>query len=1432
MSSGIDGVLNILGEDPILGNDPMQVVGEGNDNEGNATNANDGTLLPLGGTTGNNTANGGTTTTNGLTSNITANDGTTNNTPAGITTTQGDVNATAPVINPEFRLTQFMALMGRMNERTKKSFDGLIANALCWSGDSGPKKQKTSTCSRIFTYEEALQSDFFVSCIYVPTSLFVRAQTSTNPPNVRDTDKFLSAIIEAARALGLYRVICESNARVTSDDYPAIFHLSLGGIDGRLFGSIDDGLLRENLTELGVSVQHKIRACALRKEFQNEETFDKTRLISPHVDPLTKTSEPKFMPSIKDRMVAIGFGELNPKFWPQLPLIKFLRLAIEAFLRNNSEMKSKVDVDEDNLHWTILPLAGYVDKHCMDPTLKRLFGAMFQRDDPGQVGYENPDESENAVINSIRKIGDLQKSHIYKGLVLDSFRWTLSSIKFWLGLAVVNLIPAKEIGVVLISHLARINEISLTHTFRTAIHFDLELRQAWSTATELGTDRDIRAEVLQSAGKCGEINIDLERCNGTVKERISMLKAAGMAGENLSVNYASGKIWPAKGGKSSVQSQDDGNGSTSSNTSSDDLIAAAYARGQKSAKKEAQRTRNNKRQGPKGDKGGKGKGKRGKGKGGAYKTSFSNNPLSKPYSLKLSKSFDNKFSKKSKISVPSQIEKNIDETPKMNPKLITRNISSPDWTDDLIENIDTESDEDLPVRSGFATVSDFKNAFLKKYERPQAEDFVGCRKTHQKAIFRSVGDMGGNPLDHWNVARKLNPPVNKGFLVEEDIKEVIRKDISDRELGVKRMEKIKSYKTLASRPRMIIRNRILHNKVPAASKNLVKKFNLAIFERILYDAGMDGSQLIDFLTGGFPITGMIDQPGVFERRGPVGDPEFSKRHLLSTQEQLLADCHRLNVPTDDDAQIWDECIKQCELGSIEEPVLLDDLVEKNESFIPTRRFGVWQPDGMGGLKFRPIDNCKRSGLNKTCTVSTPAQLARSDDLLAALEFAFKTLNDLFPEKKNRPFLKMVKGDHKKAYYQIPMREGHKKFLYIVTRHPVDGRLYVWKPISIIFGSVASVIDYNMCSLAVTKICKSLFDIPVISYFDDFLLLSTEDDSRVDDSDNPVGGRYWSTEKIFNEINDLIGFEVHKGKAESGKVITFLGITFDISSQMEDNIEDKCIITIDDDRRNRLRSMLDEILKSGNLSATQAAQTAGKLSFATGVMFGRVGRALLKPFYARAAIESEQFFVHLNEDIKTSIEWFMKALETSFFREVRLGSFVSQKRTFHIITDGQGDGGIGMIFGPGSSKPSKNLSDCVCSLDHLSPDFIGHNKIVVVETLAVISAIETILDRISHATIVVWSDNTQTLSLLARGYSPNSILNKMTKYFWTLMARSQTTPWFEWVASNDNLSDPLSRGSDKVVLKKGAKKVKMVINRQLIDEIIGDLGLRNSIQIHF
>jgi hypothetical protein len=96
------------------------------------------------------------------------------------------------------------------------------------------------------------------------------------------------------------------------------------------------------------------------------------------------------------------------------------------------------------------------------------------------------------------------------------------------------------------------------------------------------------------------------------------------------------------------------------------------------------------------------------------------------------------------------------------------------------------------------------------------------------------------------------------------------------------------------------------------------------------------------------------------------------------------------------------------------------------------------------------------------------------------------------------------------------------------------------------------------------------------------------------------------------LGELAGHRYELSKREVGKSIKWLGLMN--SAQTNEAGSESFKVGLGEMRETELKTEIGKVLDTQTLRPTDAGSLAGKLSWAQGTTFGRVGRAMLQPVY--------------------------------------------------------------------------------------------------------------------------------------------------------------------------------------------------------------------------
>ena len=231
----------------------------------------------------------------------------------------------------------------------------------------------------------------------------------------------------------------------------------------------------------------------------------------------------------------------------------------------------------------------------------------------------------------------------------------------------------------------------------------------------------------------------------------------------------------------------------------------------------------------------------------------------------------------------------------------------------------------------------------------------------------------------------------------------------------------------------------------------------------------------------------------------------------------------------------------------------------------------------GRVKVRRGDDWLRSHHNSTVWACDSPPYAGPEAVLQQLCFVAKSQGQLL----------LAAADHEGAYRMLPVFRS------------LSGEKHaeIWCHAALPFGASGSVWAYCRVADCLTFMVLALVLVPASHFVDDY---SYSQHEQFSDS-----GR-----SAFLRFNRLLGFQMKESKSKppSAKQ-TLLGLEWEISPS-------EVIISPGSERISQVLQLIEQHLQKGVIAADKAASLTGKLQFVAGWSFGHVGRALLRPLYAR------------------------------------------------------------------------------------------------------------------------------------------------------------------------------------------------------------------------
>ena len=502
----------------------------------------------------------------------------------------------------------------------------------------------------------------------------------------------------------------------------------------------------------------------------------------------------------------------------------------------------------------------------------------------------------------------------------------------------------------------------------------------------------------------------------------------------------------------------------------------------------------------------------------------------------------------------------------------------------------------------------------------------------------------------------------------------------------------------------------------------------------------------------------------------------SSSELLAASPAARVRAWQSTRPSAHDTVLLEAAQEDVTAGKMAGPFFADGEVANfldTQAFTLSKRFGVPQAD-----KTRPCDDFSASGVNSCCRPERALTLSTLDNFFALMCAVIVAFGLQTVEQPEVPFFKR---DMLSAYRQIPLLPRALVFGAIIFWHPILMCPVVFVHLALPFGPRASVNSFNRVSQGITFLMQVKFVLPVDSYFDDWWGAAPRClIDRVFD--------------IFGEVMNAFKLDIKVAKdvrpTYSGEILGHVANVMSMPFTLENTTR----------RLESLRALVGRALADNSLRPSVAGEIAGKFGFACTAIYGRVGRACLKPVYERQHVSTDSTVNRgapgelesksratnaLTPRLRAALLCIWKILEFPQPRVV-LPSFMGSRRSCVAYTDGQGAGFIAAVLFPGVPH-----APAYCSLklpEELLTRFGQQNCIQQIETCAVILLFEVFKHELSDCDLRLFCDNIAEQGALIKGFSKSPTQAALCGGVWVRAAASRVGLWIDRVRSKSNIDD--------------------------------------------
>ena len=388
-------------------------------------------------------------------------------------------------------------------------------------------------------------------------------------------------------------------------------------------------------------------------------------------------------------------------------------------------------------------------------------------------------------------------------------------------------------------------------------------------------------------------------------------------------------------------------------------------------------------------------------------------------------------------------------------------------------------------------------------------------------------------------------------------------------------------------------------------------------------------------------------------------------------------------------------------------------------------------------------------------------------------------------------------DLESAYRQYPVAEP--AHCYVVVMTP-DGPT-LWRHRVMPFGATASVFHFNKVTDALLWLARTLLHVPVIHYADDLGSVDPQESAS-------------SSFGTFDSFCNLLGFRLkHSKRQPPGPVQKLQGVIVSIG-------ESGVTVSPSPSRVAKLTLALQKAVSNDFLSADEASRLAGKLGFLASSLWGQSGSSLLRPLYGRAQ-GSKDGENHLNSGLRACMQCILHLLASPVprflpFAQEDVPTTVMYADAFFKLGDDRWSVSSDSLptRWPSNMHLAENGWGFVCRFPNIIT--AGHGRVPpsILSLFGARRSFIYFLEIFSQAICLLtnhkrmtpfwisFCDNRAGLTALQKGYGRDEHVNRMLSWFHALNSRLRWHGHFQWVSSEANISDKVSRGDLTTVQSQG------------------------------
>ena len=510
-----------------------------------------------------------------------------------------------------------------------------------------------------------------------------------------------------------------------------------------------------------------------------------------------------------------------------------------------------------------------------------------------------------------------------------------------------------------------------------------------------------------------------------------------------------------------------------------------------------------------------------------------------------------------------------------------------------------------------------------------------------------------------------------------------------------------------------------------------------------------------------PVRGLL--PRHRQQTTPIAEWETQR---VTRNAKIVASVTASSDPSLD-AAAFQKSLDEKARGVLRGPFEVNaDLGIGDISLVPRR--GIWElHGGAEEASCRVIDDLLFGEQNSTVETFSAHRPTDVDGLAAQT----RAVAHRFPRSR----LKGWPSDYAKAYKQVPTSPNQLRYVVVVQWDPTKGRPVLWVALSQLFGGSSSPLNFARFPAWMCEALAVFFAVAVSHCVDDMI--------GVDPDDVVMSG--W---RAWRRLAKRCGWEVSDAKSPlPSQRFMVIGVTLCLTNLPVEN----AFLSVSEKRLVMLDMLLARIVAKGMLSSGEAASLCGKLGFALCAVFGRVGRAKLRPIIKRCGERHRK----LHTQLMACLLWWRLFLSTYRHREIPTS--LTGRPLVVTYSDGEGDAaGVGIcIFCAKAPRPLAafaKMPECIRQLWARRAGEGEYHDIFLIEAIGPLLVLCTYPNLLRGAAWIHFIDNTAAQHSLLKGCSSITSGDHVVGLTWERASALDCWPYFDRVHTKSNPIDGVSR----------------------------------------